>query len=352
MSRVLSYTMALREAMQEALRRDPSVFIYGLGVPDPKAIFGSTLGLQEEFGSDRVFDMPTAENGMTGVGVGAALTGSRPVLISQRLDFYLLAMDQLVNNAAKWHYMFGGAARVPLTVRLILGRGWGQGPTHSQSLQSWFAHIPGLKVVMPALPDDAYGLMLASILDDNPVVFLDHRWLHNTQMEVPDELPSIPLGRARVLREGSDCTVVSMSLMSVEAIRAAEFLSKHGVNAEVIDLRSVAPIDWETIFASVVKTGRLVVCDTSHLTCSVSAEIVARVVESCFQNLLAPPKRVALPDVPTPTSSALTQDYYPGAEEIVAAVAEVTATSIDLSSLMRQRSGPHDVPGDWFTGPF
>jgi len=188
MSRIINYAQATNEALQQAMRQDTDVICYGLGADDPKGIFGTTLGLQEEFGAERVFDMPTSENAMTGIGIGASLNGIRPVMTHQRLDFFLLAMDQLVNNAAKWRYMFGGQFSVPITIRLIIGRGWGQGPTHSQSLQSWFAHIPGLRVVMPSNARDAKGLLLESIFCDDPVVILEHRWLHNSTADVPEAI--------------------------------------------------------------------------------------------------------------------------------------------------------------------
>ena len=351
-STTMTYGEALRVAMQVAMRQDPTVILYGLGVPDPHGVFGTTKNLHKEFGDRRVFDMPTAENGMTGIGIGAALTGLKPVLVSQRLDFYLLAMDQLVNNAAKWHYMFGGANKVPFTVRLILGRGWGQGPTHSQSLQSWFAHIPGLKVVMPTFPEDAKGLMLSAVMDPNPVVVLDHRWLHNTKGTVPFGDARTPIGKARVVRDGKDVTIVAMSLMTIEALRAAEFLAEQGVDAEVIDLRTIAPLDWDTVLSSVARTGRVLAVDTSHMTCSVSSEIVARASETCFAALKCAPRRLAQPDVPSPTSPALTKDYYPDATTIVRSIAEMMGKDIDPASLEAARTAPHDVPGNCFTGPF
>lgn len=264
MSRRISYIQAVNEALHEAMQRDPAVICYGLGVDDPKAIFGSTKGLQERFGETRVFDMPTAENAMTGVAIGAALNGIRPVMVHQRLDFFLLAMDQLVNNAAKWHYMFGGQRSVPITIRLILGRGWGQGPTHSQSLHAWFAHIPGLKVVMPTSADDAKGLMLSAIFDDNPVLVFEHRWLHNTVGDVPEGDHRVPLGKARVLREGADLTIVALSYMVVEALHAVDHLREHGVSCELIDLRTIKPLDWGTVLTSVSKTGRLLALDTDR----------------------------------------------------------------------------------------
>src|SRR3990167_2445288 len=219
--RQLTYTAAINEAMHIAMSHDDRVLCYGLGTDDPKKIFGTTEQLQEKFGKERVFDTPTSENAMTGVAIGLGLAGYRSVVSHQRLDFFLLAMDQLVNSAAKWHYMFGGQSSIPIVIRLIIGRGWGQGPTHSQNLQSWFAHIPGLKVVTPTSAHDAKGLLLSSIADGNPIVFLEHRWLHNSVSEVPREKYKIPLGKAKVVRSGKDISLIGMSYMTVEALRAA-----------------------------------------------------------------------------------------------------------------------------------
>ena len=231
MNRQLKFFEAIREATDQAMERDPAVYIVGLGVPDPKGIFGTTLGLQEKYGTTRVQDMPLSENAMTGVALGSALVGMRPIITHQRVDFALVAMEQMVNQAAKWHYMFGGKAKVPMVVRMIIGRGWGQGPQHSQSLQAWFAHIPGLKVVMPTTAHDAKGLLAAAIEDNNPVVFIEHRWLHNISDEVPEEYYTVPLGSARVMREGNDVTIVGTSYMALEAVRAAEHLRAHDVFA-------------------------------------------------------------------------------------------------------------------------
>jgi len=350
--RSLTYTQAINEALMQALERDPQVICYGLGVDDPKGVFGTTLGLQERFGPQRVFDMPTAENAMTGIAIGAALNGIRPVMTHQRLDFFLLAMDQLVNNAAKWHYMFGGQGKVPITIRLIIGRGWGQGPTHSQNLQAWFAHVPGLKVVMPTSPADAKGLLLASIFDDNPVLFLEHRWLHNLAGEVPEQLYLTPLGQAKCLQEGSDLTIVALSYMTIEALHAIEVLKEQGISCELIDLCSINPIDWSTVYASVRKTGRLLALDTGCETGSVAGEVVARVSMNCFAELKQPPGRLALPDLPTPTSGSLTGEYYQRAEEIVAAAGKMFGLELAPELVQRDPEVPHDIPGDWFSGPF
>jgi pyruvate/2-oxoglutarate/acetoin dehydrogenase E1 component len=349
---IMTFAKAINEALNEAMILDPDVICYGLGVPDPKGVFGTTMGLQEKFGDDRVFDMPTSENAMTGIGIGASLYGLRPVITHQRLDFALLSMDQLVNNAAKWRFMFGDQRGVPLTVRMILGRGWGQGPTHSQNLQAWFAHVPGLKVVMPATAEDAKGLLLSAIFDPDPIVFLEHRWLHNLKGEVPDGDCRIPLGKASLLRTGVDVTVVAMSYMTIEALHAVDHLSAQGINCDLIDLRCVRPLDWQVIEASVNRTGRLLVLDTGNLTGSISGEIVARVTVNCWDALKSAPLRLAMPDYPEATSPALTENYHVRAEHIAEKIGRMTSREVEFFHLPQKRKHPHDVPGDWFTGPF
>jgi len=350
--RIKKYSESINEALLTAMEMDKSVICYGLGVPDPKGVFGTTLGLQEKFGAERVFDMPTSENAMTGVAIGASLNGIRPVMVHQRVDFFLLAMDQLVNNAAKWHYMFGGQSSVPITIRLIIGRGWGQGPTHSQNLQAVFAHIPGLKVVMPATAGDAKGLLLASIFDDNPVVFLEHRWLHNLEGHVPEGDYRIPIGKAHYLNEGNDITIVSLSYMTIEALHAVELLEKEGITCDLIDLRTVKPIDFDLIFSSIQKTGRLLAVDTGVSTSSIAGEIVARVSMECYDSLKQAPKRIALPDFPTPTGSALTKEFYKRAEDIIDIVSNMLGKNLVGNELIDRGEIPYDVPGDWFKGPF
>lgn len=349
--RSITFAQAINEALIQGMTEDPNVYIMGEGVPDPKGIFGTTTGLRDKFGANRVLDMPVAENGMTGVAVGSAIMGMRPVLTHQRVDFALLAMDQMVNQAAKWHYMFGGQHSVPLVVRLIIGRGWGQGPQHSQSLQAWFAHIPGLKVVMPTTPQDAKGLLLASIRDDNPVIFLEHRWLHNIADTVPSENYDTPLGKARIAREGQDLTIVSTSYMTLEALRVADWLETAGVTTEVVDVRSLRPLDTETIVNSVRKTGRVLVTDTGWTHYGVTAEIMALVTEQAFSELKCAPRRLALPDVPTPTSHAVAQHYYPRAIDLYRVACELL--NIDYQCPENSlKSTQLDVPDKTFTGPF
>jgi acetoin:2,6-dichlorophenolindophenol oxidoreductase subunit beta len=348
-----TFGAAINDALSIAMEIDSSVICYGLGVDDPKGVFGTTLGLKTKFGSERVFDIPTAENAMTGVGVGAAIYGLRPVITHQRVDFAILSMDQIINNAAKWRFMFGGRRGVPLTIRMIIGRGWGQGPTHSQSLQSLFGHIPGLKVVMPAMGRDAKGLLLSSIFDPDPVIFIEHRWLHDTVDHVLPGDQRTPIGVANKLRSGSDVTLVSMSYMTVEAIRASDYLLSKGVSCDLIDLRTVKPIDWAAIFSSVRNTGRLLVIDSGHITGSICGEIVATVATSCWDYLTIAPQRLASPDYPEATSPSLTKNYHVKARAIVGKIAEMLSRTIDIEGIAAtQEEVPHDVPDITFRGPF
>jgi acetoin:2,6-dichlorophenolindophenol oxidoreductase subunit beta len=348
----MTFAQAINDALHVAMTVDQDVITYGLGAGDPKEVFGTTHGLREKFGADRVFGMPTSENAMTGIGIGAAIYGLRPVLTHQRLDFALLSLDQIINNAAKWHFMFGGRRSVPLTIRMILGRGWGQGPTHSQNLQAIFAHIPGLKVVMPSSAADAKGLLLGAIFDPNPVIFLEHRWLHNLKGEVPPGDCRLPLGKCNILSEGADATVVSSSLMTVETQHALSHLAGYGIACDHIDLRTVSPIDWDSIRRSVRKTGRLLVADSGSRTGSIAGEIIARVSQECWNELRSAPVRLAMPDFPEATSPALTEQYHVRAEHIASAIAKMTGRHVDSGELAGRRSSPHDVPGAWFRGPF
>jgi pyruvate dehydrogenase E1 component beta subunit len=357
-SRDITYAQAIREGLDNAMDSDSSVIVIGEGVPDPKAIFNTTAGLREKYGAQRVFDMPLAENGVTGICIGAALSGMRPVMIHQRIDFALLAMDQLVNNAAKWHYMFNGKASVPLVVRVIVGRGWGQGPQHSQSLQAIFAQVPGLKVIMPTTAYDAKGMLIAAIEDNNPVMFIEHRWLHQIKDNVPEEYYRVPLDLAKVMHEGNTVTVAAFSYMAVESLLAAKALmSCMGISIEVLDMRSVSPLDVVSVLTSVQKTGRLIVADTAFYSGSIAGELISQVSEQAFRALKTNPVRVTSPNHPTPTSHFMVEDYYPTPQTIADAVVEML--KIDKNSPnylnmceMLSRDGPHDTPNRGFTGPF
>ena len=318
--RIIPYAEAIREALDQALMLDPSVFVMGQGVDDPAGMFGATLNLHKKYGRERVFDTPLAENGLTGIAVGAAIGGMRPVYFHNRPDFLLLAMDQIVNHASKWHYMFGGAVNVPLVIWACIGRGWGSAAQHSQALQGLFMHIPGLKLIMPATCYDAKGLMLSSIADNNPVIILEHRFNFRHKGFVPKEPYRIPIGKGMVRKPGKDITIIAASYMVTEAYHAALELAKDGIDAEVIDLRTLRPLDEELILTSVKKTGRVVVADTGWKTGGITAEISALIVEKGFAFLKAPVLRVASPDVPTPAGYTLEQAFYAGMPEIAAAV--------------------------------
>ncbi|MBI2859922.1 MAG: alpha-ketoacid dehydrogenase subunit beta [Chloroflexi bacterium] len=323
----MTYAQAINQTLRQMLEADGSVFLMGQGVTSPWYVGTTTAGLIDSFGPERIIDTPVSENAVSGTAVGAALAGMRPVLVHPRMDFMYYAMDQIVNHAANWYYMFGGQVSVPLTVWAIINRGGEQAAQHSQALQMLFAHIPGLKVVMPSTPYDAKGLLVAAVRDDNPVVYVDDRWLYNVEGDVPEEIYSVPIGKGVMRRSGSDLTIVAASYMVIEAMKAAEQLGREGVSAEVIDLRSLKPLDEELLLGSVHKTGRLVVADGTWRTGGMSAGISAIVAEKAFASLKAPVGRVTLPDAPAPASCVLEKLYYPGAEDIVMAARKVVAAS-------------------------
>ncbi len=356
--RVITAAQAVREALAEALADRPEVYLLGEGVADPGGIFGTTKDLVNEFGPTRVVEMPVSENGLTGIAIGSALMGQRPVMTHQRVDFALLCLEQLFNTAAKSHYVTGGKHRVPLTVRMVIGRGWGQGPQHSQSLEALFAYIPGLKVVMPSTPYEFKGMLHAAIDDDNPVIILEHRWLHYVTGPVPAGRYTVALDGPKTVRQGGRATVVATSYMVLEALRAAKALDAVGCPVDVIDLRVLRPLGLDPVIESVRKTGRLVVCDTGWRQFGIGAEVVAAITERAFDALKRPPARIGLPDHPTPSSLALAEVYYPGSAEIVAAVGalcDLSAAKVAdaVAEVRAERKGvPIDKPDPAFRGPF
>jgi pyruvate/2-oxoglutarate/acetoin dehydrogenase E1 component len=322
-SRSIPYAEAVRESLEQAMELDDRVFVMGQGVDDPTGMFGTTKDLHLKFGSERVFDTPLAENALTGIAVGAAIAGMRPVYFHNRPDFLTLAMDQLINHASKWHFMFGGAVNVPMVIWACIGRGWGSAAQHSQAFQGLFMHIPGLKLIMPSTAHDAKGLMLSAIADENPVIILEHRYNFKQRGKVPFDPYTIPLGKGIIRREGNDITVVAISNMVMEAFKAAVELAKDGIDVEIVDPRWLNPLDTEIILESVAKTGRLIVADTGWRTGGVGAEIAAMVAERGFDLLKAPVLRVAAPDVPTPSGYTLEEEFYPGSDDIVGAVRQI-----------------------------
>ena len=328
----LSFPEALNLAMTREMEADPGVFAFGVDVQDHKRTFGSGKDMVERFGIERYFGSPLSEAAATGVAVGAALCGLRPIHIHARADFTLLAMNQIVNMASNKSYLSNGHLRVPMVIRAMIGRSWGQGAQHSKAMHAVFSHFPGLKVVLPASPQDGYSLLRAAVQDDNPVIFLEHRWLYDVSDDVDEDL-AVPLGLCNVRRTGEDVTIVSCSWMTVEAMQAARILSENGVEAEVVDLRTVTPLDSETIAASVNKTGRVVLADNDWTFCGITAELSAQITEQSFDNLKAPPLRIGLAPVPCPTTRPLENLFYPSARDIVRGVERLLDLhSIDLSS--------------------
>ncbi len=347
MSRLMSYRDALNEAMAMEMRRDPRVFVYGIDVADHKRIFMSSKGLVEEFGPERCFSTPLAEDAMTGFGLGAAIAGLRPIHVHMRMDFVMLGMNQIVNMIATHRYGSGGHFAVPIVIRAIIGRGWGQSFQHSKSLHSWFAHIPGLKVVMPSTPRDAKCMLVAAIRDDNPVIFIEHRWLYDVVGEVPEKNDDVGLEGARVIHPGSDVTVVGTSWMNVEAVKAAEILKKHGVSVEVVDARSIAPFDSNTVIESVRKTRHCVVADNDWIHCGFSAEVAATVYETCMKELNAPIRRIGFAPTPCPCTRPLENEFYSNSTDIIRAVEDLL--KLPRTDLSREDFYSYE---NKFKGPF
>lgn len=325
--RLLDYSAAIHEALDTALRIDPSVFILGQDVDAPTAMFGTTRDFHRKYGPDRNFDTPLAEAGMTGIAVGAAMGGMRPVYMHNRPDFFYLCMDQLINAASKWHFMFGGAVSVPMVIWACIGRGWGSGAQHSQTLEGVFMQFPGLKFVMPSSAYDAKGLLLSAIKDPNPVMVIEHRHNFKYKGPVPEEPYTVPIGKGIVRRQGADVSVVAVSHMAIQAQLAADELAKEGIDVEVVDLRSLRPLDEDIILQSVRKTGRLVVADTGWKRGGVSAEVMAVALEHAFESMKAPARRVTCPDCPTPSGYTLEQAFYADKDDIIDAVRAVMKES-------------------------
>jgi pyruvate/2-oxoglutarate/acetoin dehydrogenase E1 component len=316
----ITYAQALNEALREEMRADPRVFLMGEDIGHHGGIFRVTKDLIDEFGADRVRDTPISESGFVGLGIGAAMAGMRPVVELLFMDFALVAADQIVNQAAKLRYMAGGTVSVPIVIRAQQGGGRGNGAQHSQSFESWFAQVPGLIVVAPSTPADAKGLLKSSIREGNPVMFIEHKLLYNTKGDVPENEYSIPIGKAEIKRDGRDITIVSYSRTLSFALEAAEVLAQQGIEAEVIDLRTIEPLDMETILESIKGTGRLLIVHESHSNCGLGAEIIARVGEQAPDSLTRPARRLGAKHVPIPVAEPLENAVLPQTEDIVRTV--------------------------------
>lgn len=319
-SRKLKYSQAINEALHHLMVANESVFLIGQGVKSPWYVGNTAKGLFRKYGSQRIIDTPVSENAITGTAVGAAIVGMRPIVVHPRMDFMLYAMDPIINEAANWHFMSGGKSCVPVVFWGIINRGGEQAAQHSQAFHALFSHIPGLKVVMPSIPYDAKGLMISSLNDNNPVVYIDDRWLHDTEGEVPESVYEVPIGHGVIRREGTDVTIAAISYMAYVAQEATNDLAEIGIDAELLDLRTIKPLDKDLIVKSVKKTGRLVVADAGWKSFGAAAEVCAIITEKAFNYLNSPVERVTLPDTPAPSSLILEKAYYPTKNDIVKAV--------------------------------
>lgn len=320
----INVRQALNDALREEMEKDPTIVLLGCDIGVRGGPFGVTLGLQKQFGKKRVIDTPISEPAFTGAGVGAAATGLRPVIEILYSDWLTLCSDQIVNMAAKMRYMFGGNVNMPLVIRAPFGAGGGVAAQHSQSFEAWFNHIPGLKVVAPITPYDVKGMLKAAIRDNNPVMFFEHKRSYQLKGEVPDgEDYVVPFGKAAVRREGRDVTIVTYSMMALRAMNVAEELAKEGIECDVIDLRSILPMDYDTVMASIAKTNRVVVAQEAHLRGGLAGDIVAEIIDRGFDLLDAPPVRVGAPNVPMPYNAGLEKVCIPDESKIKEAVYKV-----------------------------
>ncbi|MDC3288570.1 hypothetical protein OAU73_02400 [Candidatus Pelagibacter sp.] len=349
--RTLYFYESIREALEQSISKDKSVIVMGLGVDDPKGVFGTTLNLHKKFESN-VYDLPTAENTFTGIGLGLAISGYKPVIVHQRVEFSLLSIEQIFNQISKWFFMSGGKVNVPIVIRLIIGKGWGQGPQHSQSLEAIFSHIPGLKVVCPSNSYDAKGMLISSIEDPDPVIFFEHRWLHSTKDFVPKKNYRVPLKKCSLISKGKDLTIVSFSYPVLECIKAVQFLKKYNINCELIDLRCLRPIDYTSILNSVRKTKKILVVDNGWIKNGISAEILAYLSEnlSTLKNKYLF-KRIGLEDTPIPSSVSLAKHIYPEETKIIKKILGMLNKKINKNLIPPLRKNP-DQPDKNFQGPF
>lgn len=346
----ITFAEAINHAFFHALKNDSKVICMGLGVPDPKGVFGTTLNLQKTFGKDRVFDIPTSENALTGVCIGLALNGYKSILNHQRLDFALLSLDQIINNAAKIHYMFGGKLTCPIVIRMIIGRGWGQGPTHSQNLQQIFAGIPGLKVVMPGTPQDAYSLLRSSISSSDPIIFLEHRWLHNARGKVNFEFKKNDINKQEIIGDGKDFFIVASSYMVPEAIRAKKAIEKnYAIKGTILNFRIYDKNALEELFDLCKLIKNILIIDSANESLSIAHLIYYKVSKL---GLKIKKDILTMPDTPEPTSYYLTKNFYIDSKDIIKKLEMILDKDLCLAINEIETPLHHDIPGNWFKGPF
>lgn len=348
-SEIINFTLI------DILKKNKKVVCYGLGINDPKSIFGTTKNLSKLFGKKRIFDVPISENSLTGVALGISLCGYIPIITHQRLDFFLLAMDQLVNNLAKWKFMFSSNKKCTVIIRLIVGRGWGQGPTHSQSLHNWFAHIPGIKVLTPSSAIDYRKLLIQSLNENGPIIIIEHRWLHDIKSLYNKKFNSIKLGSSKFLNKGSQLTIVSFSYSTIEIIQLKEILKDNRVSYDHIDLLSIKPLDYNSIYLSCLKTGKLLILDNlSHNICSIGKDIISHLVEKKPKIFKKSPVLLTLPENPNPTSHFLNKFFYVSHIKIIKKIEKILDKKIKINSYFKNKIflKQHDVPNKNFLGPF
>ena len=347
-NKIYSFAEIVNKTLIQQMKTNNKIVCFGLGIDDPKRIFGTTKNLKEYFGSDRVFDTPASENAMTGIGIGMSLNGLRPIMMHQRMDFFLLAMDQLINNAAKWKYMFGGKETVPIVIRLIVGRGWGQGPTHSQNFQNLFANIPGLKVYVPSFPSTARDLLVHAIKSPDPVIIVEHRWLHNIKEKIINKKKNKPKAVNKI-QNGKDITLVSSSYSTIEIAKIYKDLKQNKISIDHLDINIIKPLMIDKIYKSVKKTGKLLILDnSSHKVCSIGSEIISELVSKEKKIFREEPEYLALPDIPSPTSFYLTKNYYNTSEKILKTIGKILKRKIKFN----KNNNLHDIPDPDFKGPF
>tara|TARA_B100000886_G_scaffold166293_1_gene113607 strand:- start:13414 stop:14484 length:1071 start_codon:yes stop_codon:yes gene_type:complete len=352
--RIISSSQAINEATIIAMRKDKNVYVIGEGVNDPKEIFGTTKHLKKIFKKKRVIETPISENAMTGLCIGSAMMGLKPIQIHQRVDFALLALEQIVNNCAKAFFVSNSKHTIPIVIRLIIGRGWGQGPMHSQILDSLFAQIPGLKVIMPCLPYDFKGMMLSAIKDPNPVIVLEHRWLHNIKGYVPKKFYLQNINKPKKIKKGKDLTIVANGYNLLEVLEIQKILNADKISFDLFDLNVIQPLDTNSIISSVKKTGRIIVIDSGFKNLGIGSEIISRISETCLENLKSKPVRIGLPFLPTPSTRFLANSYYPNKKIILCAILDILKKGKNKIKMLKELKNdiPIDVPDLNFKGPF
>ena len=355
-SHLMTYAEAINQAMILEAKRDKSLIFFAQGLTDPTSVFGTLSNINKFVDQDRLIEMPVSENGSVGVAIGSAISGMKPIVSFHRMEFALLALEQIINNAAKTSFLSVGKEKVPIVIRLIIGRGWGQGPNHSQSLEVFFAHVPGLKVIAPTFPTDAKGMLINAIRDKNPVIMIEHRWCHYLKDNVPTKSYLEPLIGSKVVKKGKHFTIVCISYMVIEALIAASYLEKINVSLEVIDLRVLRPLKIDKIIKSLAKTRHLMTIDLGWKSFGIGAEILATIYTKGNINLKKPPIRLGMAEKPTPSSRGLVKEHYPNSEKIILAIGKaLKIESIKIKKiikLLNKNLSPVDVPNNIFKGPF